>query len=778
MHPPVRHAADLCRASQFGERIGKRRNAGHVAKYDQCAMNPTAMTALVDRVFGDRYRIDQLIGVGSISAVFVAFDEVDDHRVALKVFDEALADDERFIERLLDAVEHAATLVHPNIVEILDWGVDDGVYIVSELCEGGSLASLLAEGHTLEASQALVMALECSRALNHGHEQGAIHRNLTPRNVLFTDDQQVRISDYGLAKVLAEAPVAQAERAIENVRYASPERARGRSVAESSDLYSLALVVSEAVSGTPPQVADTVVGTLMDRAESPAVLDPALGDLLPPLERCGRVDPSERPEAEELAIALLAAAETMPRPEAMPLVGIGHDDQDDTPVLSDDTHPELRQTAVAARDDVDGVADENAAVDADAADGAAASKKPTDGSSLIDDGGHELDDFEISALGELDDLDGFGAHNDAFTADESAVSIDEAVLGGLEKLEDVEPVFAEVPGAKVETELDVPEPVVARRSAALAYEEQEDDADDKLPWWPLLVFVALIAGAVAAGVYFFALSDAAETADVPDLIGTQYDDIASAIDGRGWEVEHLESRFDGSEPGTIVTQSPAPGESLEDGGLLSVTVSLGNEMVEIPSDVIGLTVEQAESRLSTVGLIVGQISEENNEALGAGLVIGLNEPTTQMPRGESVDLLVSTGPEDRVVPDNVIGMTIRDATSLLVGLRLQAVEEPAFSPDIEVGTVLDSNPRPGEVVPADTAVTLVVSAGPEPVEMPDIVGLQLNEAIDVIEELGLIFVDTTGTPGEEVIGSLPPIGAMADVGTEVTIILNDPPDDE
>ena len=286
-------------------------------------MNPTALTEMVDRVFDDRYRIESLVGVGHISAVFSAFDKAEDRSVALKVFDAGLAGDEGFVERLLEAAELASVLNHPNIVEIYDWGVHGGPYIVSELCEGGSLAALLEEGHRLAASQALVMTLECARAMNYGHEQGAIHRNLTPRNVLFTSDQQVRVSDYGLAKVLADSPVSQASRALENVRYASPEQARGRPVGESSDLYSLALVVSEAVSGIAPHVAETVVGTLMERAEAAANLDGALGDLLPPLERCGRVDPTQRPEADELAIALLAAAESMPRPQSMPLVGIG-----------------------------------------------------------------------------------------------------------------------------------------------------------------------------------------------------------------------------------------------------------------------------------------------------------------------------------------------------------------------------------------------------------------------------------------------------------------------
>lgn len=757
-------------------------------------MDPTALTAMVDRVFGDRYRIDQLIGAGAISAVFVAVDEVDGRRVALKVFDRSLAEDERFVDRLLAAVEAAAEVSHPNLVEVMDWGFDDGVYIVTELCEGGSLASLLAEGHTLAPSQALVVGLETSRALAHGHDHGLVHRSLTPRTVLFTDDQRVRIADLGLAKVLSEAPAGQAARALENVRYASPEQARGRPVEASSDLYSLALVLSEAVSANPPQVADTVVGTLMDRAESPAKLDPALGPLLATLERCGRVDPDERPETDEFSIALLAAAESMPRPEPLPLVGIGHGEEEAEVVSgADDTQGDLlleRQTERSAA--VGGDPDEvvlGTEAGAETRDSVADTEIDDDSADGIDDG------FDVSVLGELDEIDAFaddsdgsqpviGAADHESGIDETAdIAADDgpavdAPLGGLDNLEEAEQVFAEVPGTEVTSRLDVPEPVAARRAAPPAYEEQEDDADDRLPWWPLALLVALIAGGVGAAVYFFALQGTIEAATVPDLIGLQYDELDDAIDEDSWQIDRLESRVDGSAPGVIVQQSPEPGERLEDGGMLTVTVSLGNQMVEIPSDIIGLTVEQAASRLGVDGLLVGSVTEANNEELQAGLVIGVNEPTTQLPRGEEVDLLVSTGPEDRVVPDNVIGMSIGDATGMLVGLRLQAVEEPIFDPDAELGTVLDAIPGPGEVVPADSAVRLIVSAGPEPVEMPDIVDLELDEARDVIEELGLVFIDVEGTPGEPVIGSLPPIGATVDVGTEVTIILGDPPDDE
>ena len=200
-------------------------------------------------------------------------------------------------------------------------------------------------------------------------------------------------------------------------------------------------------------------------------------------------------------------------------------------------------------------------------------------------------------------------------------------------------------------------------------------------------------------------------------------------------------------------------------------------MVEIPSDLGGLSLEQAQNRLEANGLVVGTVTEENSEGLDAGLVIGIDEPTRQKPAGEAVALRVSVGPEDRVVPDTLIGVTVAEATAQLVSLRLQGVEEPVFDPVAEPGTVLGSVPPPGQVVAADSQVTLLVSAGPEPVRMPQLAELSLAQAVDELEARGLIFADTQGTPGEPVIGTIPAAGEIVEVGTEVTIVLDDPPEE-
>lgn len=742
------------------------------------AMNALALTEMVDRVFADRYRVEALVGAGTISAVYRAVDPVEGRHVALKVFDEGLAENEAFISQLFEAVERTSALNHQNIVDIYDWGVDGAPFIVSQLCEGGSLASLLAQGNRLDPSQALVIALEATRALNHGHEQGVIHRGLNPRNVLFSANQRVRLSDHGLAVVLSQVSVSQASRALENVRYSSPEQARGRPITEATDLYSLALCINEAVTGAPPSVRETVVGTLMNRAESAVDLDPGLRGLLPSIERCGRIEAADRPEADELTIALLASAETMPRPDVLPLPGLeppliadaalevagGRSPEGDVePALDDDDTFDLSDLGDLG--DIDDLGD----LGQGTALGQAADRAGADADAVDFD-----NDFDVSVLGELDDLDDF--LSDEPGARPALGAGRDAPANALDSLEDVAPAFAAATIGRESDTFDVPSRVPASASRT-AYEEIEDDADDRLPWWPLALLVVLIAAASAALVLALGVGQSDVSGTAPSVTGLTLDQLDDVVDD-DIQVEVLERREEGSVAGAILAQSPAAGEDIGEEQTLTVTVSLGNPMVELPSDIAGLTLDQAASRLQLVGLTVGELTEENSEALAAGLVVGINEPTSQKPAGQSVALRISLGPLDRTVPNDVVGLAIADATSLLAGLRLQAVEEPAYSPDAPAGTVLAAIPVPGAVVPADSSVTLIVSAGPEPVEMPDIIGLTLGEARDVIEELGLIFLDSEGTPGEPVIGSLPPIGATVDVLTEVTIILDDPEEDD
>ena len=244
------------------------------------------MADQLGRVLGGRYRLLAPIGTGASAHVFLAEDVSLRRRVAVKVLHAALAHDEAFLRRFRAEAQAAAALSHPNIMAVFDWGEDDdGPYLVLEHLSGGSLRSLLDEGHRLSPSQALAVGLQTARGLDYAHRRGFVHRDIKPANLLFDDEGRLCIADFGLARALAEAAWTEpAGAVVGSARYASPEQARGASLDGKSDVYSLALVLVEAVTGAVPFAADTTIATLMARVDAPLVAPPELGALGPVVE--------------------------------------------------------------------------------------------------------------------------------------------------------------------------------------------------------------------------------------------------------------------------------------------------------------------------------------------------------------------------------------------------------------------------------------------------------------------------------------------------------------
>jgi serine/threonine-protein kinase len=280
------------------------------------------MADQVGRVLGGRYRLLAPIGAGASANVFLAEDVVLRRRVAVKVLHPALAEDDAFLRRFQAEARAAAALNHPHVMAVYDWGEggDEGPFLVLELLGGGSLRALLDRGVRLSPSQALLVGLHTARGLDYAHRRGLVHRDIKPANLLFDDEGHVKIADFGVARALAEAAWTEPTGAvIGSARYASPEQARGETLDGRSDVYSLGLVVIEAVTGTVPFSADTTIATLMARTQSPVTAPEQLGPLGPIVERAGRLDPAERPDAAELARLLDGAARELPRPAPIPV---------------------------------------------------------------------------------------------------------------------------------------------------------------------------------------------------------------------------------------------------------------------------------------------------------------------------------------------------------------------------------------------------------------------------------------------------------------------------
>src|ERR1700728_2397366 len=273
------------------------------------------ITDAIGRVLGGRYRLVSRLGVGASAQVFLAEDVSLRRHVAVKVLQPPLATDEGFLKRFRAEARSAAALNHPHVARVFDWGEDQsGPYLVLEYLSGGSLLDLLERGVRLSVSQATVVADQAARGLAYAHARGLVHRDVKPANLLFDDEGRLRVADFGVARALADGAWTEPAGAmVGTARYAAPEQAQGLVLDGRADVYSLALVTFESLTGYVPFVLDTAMGTLAARIGATLPGHGALGPLQPILSAAASPDVASRPDAAAFASPLAALGGTLPR---------------------------------------------------------------------------------------------------------------------------------------------------------------------------------------------------------------------------------------------------------------------------------------------------------------------------------------------------------------------------------------------------------------------------------------------------------------------------------
>ena len=206
------------------------------------------------KVAGGRYRLERPLGHGGMATVYLGRDSELERPVAVKLLAENLAGDAAFRKRFLREARLAARLSHPNVVSVYDAGADaDGrPYIVMECVEGETLADLLREHGRLPADQAIGLALQACRGLEHAHAAGLVHRDVKPQNLLLRKDGTLKIADFGIARAAETTALTQVGTVLGTAAYLSPEQALGEEVTSAADVYSLGAVIYELLTGRPP----------------------------------------------------------------------------------------------------------------------------------------------------------------------------------------------------------------------------------------------------------------------------------------------------------------------------------------------------------------------------------------------------------------------------------------------------------------------------------------------------------------------------------------------
>jgi serine/threonine-protein kinase len=686
-----------------------------------------AADTLRGRTVADRYVIDDVLSTGANTIVCDAVDLRHDAPVTLKVVQPDLAAMPAFRTEFERAVAAAASLHHPNIADVSDWGDLDvagesTVWWVVEHLSGGSLRDFADRGRLLTPSQALVVGLEAARALDAGHRAGLVHTELTPAKLVFGEDRRLRVIDFGLARLLGESTWADPAAVPNHVaRYASPEQALGLPVGPKSDVYALSLTLIEAVTGSVPFAADSTVATLNQRVDRLMPVSADLGSLAAVLERAGRSDPTDRYDAAQLAAALVDAASKLPRPEpievltgslfalsfqrpepadatAVPLPGEPGTDLPTTEPLAAAESPDTPTSSAPSLTEPPQLVDESPVTES----APLAGDAPVTGPPLR---------FDESP--------------------DSAPPVDRT-----EQM----PVAATAPVA-VTAE---PEP----RLVSVYDEERPRNRTGRIAAAVLVTLAVLAALAFAA---WWTLRT--KSFDVPDLAGVEESVAMNEIAGNGWEVTTERGRSDEfPTPGVIISTDPAAGVKLAEGETFVMVVSDGPEFRTLP-EFAGETLEAAVATIGELALNAIESPERVfSEDVPTGTVVSwkvqgdatLGAGADVLP-GRTVELTVSKGPEPRPAP-NLVGQTLEAAKPVMDGLQLSiGRSDDVFSTEFPIGVIALQEPAPGTPVERGGTVTVRLSKGPELLPLPDLAGLSYAQAQQALTDAGFVPGDLLGT---------------------------------
>jgi eukaryotic-like serine/threonine-protein kinase len=268
----------------------------------------------VGQLIVDRYELRDPVGKGGMSTVYCAYDTQLDRMVALKILHDHFGQDQDYVDRFRREARAAARLSHPGIVTVIDRGEEDGrQFIVFEFVEGETLKDLVERGGPLPIRRALELGLQVGRALAFAHQQGLIHRDVKPQNVLLNGDGRAMVTDFGIARSLDAVGHTETGTVLGTSHYIAPEQARGERVDAQTDIYSFGVVLFELITGAVPYVGDNFLTVAMRHVNDavPSVLErrPDCPLRLAALvERCLAKDSAGRPASMDAVVAELEAS--------------------------------------------------------------------------------------------------------------------------------------------------------------------------------------------------------------------------------------------------------------------------------------------------------------------------------------------------------------------------------------------------------------------------------------------------------------------------------------
>jgi eukaryotic-like serine/threonine-protein kinase len=622
-------------------------------------------------IVDDRYKILSRLGAGGMADVFLAEDEQLGRNVALKLLYQRFAEDPGFVERFRREAQAAAGLQHPNVVSVYDRGSYDGTYYIAmEYLPGRSLKQLIREEAPLDPIRAVAIAVQILKAARFAHRRGVIHRDLKPHNVIVDDADNAKVTDFGIARAGA-SDMTETGSIMGTAQYLSPEQAQGHAVSAGSDLYSIAVVLYEMLTGRVPFDAESAVTIALKHVSEAPPPPSSLNSSVPPeLEQVVmwalNKNPIDRPANADQFITALEQARAA--------------------ILSGERGQRTASMAAVA-----GVAAHRYAAAAVVATPPAA---PPPAAAEGNGAGASVEEPPEAPPGRrrrswpwlvllLALLAGGGVAAYLLTRPAKAI---------------VPPVVSE-PFATAQAQLQNDGFAVAE-----AQEISNKQVGTVIHQDPLGGTKLKVGSTVTLTV-----SSGPGTATVPGVVNDTLAQAKSSIQAANLKVGQIMQQSSTTiADGHVISTQPAAGATPTAGSAVEVFVSTGPPKIQVP-DVTSEGVGQAKANLQNQGFIVGAVTEQVSTTASPGTVIDQTPSGgTLEPSGTTVDLVVAKQSPAPVVP-NVVGQTRGAAEATLGSKNFPAtVQATNVSNQAQKNVVLSQSPSSGTQAAPGSTVTITV----------------------------------------------------------------------
>ena len=627
---------------------------------------------LIGTVFDGRYRIVRKLGTGGMADVYLAEDQELGRRVAIKILNDRHAADDSFVERFRREAKNAAGLSHPNIVSVYDRGTAEGTYYIAmEYLDGRSLKELIVSRGPAPVKTSVEYARQILAAVGFAHRHGIVHRDIKPHNVLVGPEGRLKVTDFGIARSGA-SQMTEVGSIIGTAQYLSPEQARGAPVDQTSDLYSVGVVLYELLTGQVPFTGETPLEIAMKHLSEvpkpPSELRPEVPhDLDLVVLRALAKDPADRyPSAEQMDADLERVLTGMP---------VGSETAEAaTAVLSGSGVIAAAPTSVITRP----------------SQAAPTRPAPPGGTPPAGYYGYEgpprrrrpvwpwiLAVLLLAAAG--------AAAWFAYTKIQDQLGANKTVAvplaKGLRESRAVQKIRNAnlVPRVTRQTSETVEKGVVFVQSPNEGTHVAKNSTVD------------------------ITVSRGPPQVEVPDVVGKTRDDAVGTLTTAGLKPD-VHQVHSNKAPDTVTAQDPPAGTMILKGKRVRINVSSGPQPVSVPY-VVGLSFDQASAQLQGAGFAVARKNVDSDQPKNN---VVAQEPTGSAAPGATVTLSVSKGPKQSTVPD-VTNQDQDSATSTLesAGFKVSVQNQDVQDPGLD-GIVLSQNPTGGTKAPQGSTVTITV----------------------------------------------------------------------